>query len=400
MITPALQWGASTASLRGPIVACRPSEREGNAIGAHSGPYALYKAVAMTTGAITAGHRPDLADTEPNVSIGPFPQWRDPYRIVSLDPWGHRVGSDFECQISRGEDIRPTIAVTQGRLRIPEIAAAMVKRRLAADGEILFADGAIYATKISIDPVWWLPGVAARLHTTEEALREGLYRLTGGMFSALVARPEIKVFLPPIAGSTVYLFGDAARLGDPRSSVTCRIHDECNASDVFGSEMCTCRPYLGFGIEQAILAGQKGGIGLIIYNRNEGRALGELVKFLVYNARGKAASGDQPEAYFDRTRRVAGTHDCRLQELAVDTLHWLGITHIDRWISMSNLKRDALSAAGISVGSQFAIPDDLIPAGAHVEIEAKTAGGYFSDSPRRSDHGQTAHRCETALVGS
>ena len=31
----------------------------------------------------------------PTASIGPHPQWSDPDRIVSLDPWGHRVAQDF-----------------------------------------------------------------------------------------------------------------------------------------------------------------------------------------------------------------------------------------------------------------------------------------------------------------
>lgn len=33
--------------------------------------------------------RPDYTNTEPASDIGPFPQWGDPERIVSMDPWGH-----------------------------------------------------------------------------------------------------------------------------------------------------------------------------------------------------------------------------------------------------------------------------------------------------------------------
>lgn len=33
---------------------------------------------------------------------------------------------------------------------------------------------------------------------------------------------------------------------------------ECNGSDVFGSDICTCRPYLTFGIEEAVKEAQKG----------------------------------------------------------------------------------------------------------------------------------------------
>ena len=39
------------------------------------------------------------------------------------------------------------------------------------------------------------------------------------------------------------------------------------------------------GIEECVLAAQQGGAGLIVYNRKEGRALGEVTKFMVYNAR-------------------------------------------------------------------------------------------------------------------
>jgi hypothetical protein len=81
--------------------------------------------------------------------------------------------------------------------------------------------------------------------------------------------------------TVVDLFGDAAKLNDPRTPITCRIHDECNGSDVFGSDICTCRPYLIHGIEECARGAQAGGLGVIIYNRKEGRALGEVTKFLV-----------------------------------------------------------------------------------------------------------------------
>lgn len=45
-----------------------------------------------------------------------------------------------------------------------------------------------------------------------------------------------------------------------------------------GSDICTCRPYLIYGIEEAIRCAQRGGVGLIVYFRKEGRALGEVTK--------------------------------------------------------------------------------------------------------------------------
>ena len=104
------------------------------------------------------------------------------------------------------------------------------------------------------------------------------------------------------------------------------MHDECNGSDVFGSDICTCRPYLAHGIEVCIETAQQGGVGVVVYNRKEGRALGEVTKFLVYNARKRQEGGDRADTYFERTECVAGVQDMRFQELMPDVLHWLGIT--------------------------------------------------------------------------
>lgn len=379
MITtpPAIRWGAATARARGPVVAGLDAGPARNAIGMHAGTYSLYSALAVATGQLSERHRPDLTNTQPSAAIGPFPSWFDPAKIVTFDPWGHRVATDFAQQRRDGLDIRPSIAVTDGQLRMGEIDEALRRGRLYADGRVLTAAGDIRVTKIALEPVWWLPGVAARLGLTEEDLREALYRCTDGMYPALVDNPDRQVFLPPIGGTSVYLFGSASRLGDRATQVTCRVHDECSGSDVFGSDICTCRPYLAFGVEEAIRAAQAGGLGVVIYNRKEGRALGEVVKLLVYNARARSVTGDSADAYFDRTERVAGVCDMRFQSLSTDVLHWLGLKRIDRWISMSNMKADAVSAAGIDIVRQVAIPDDRVPAHADVEITAKRAAGYF-----------------------
>ena len=233
-------------------------------------------------------------------------------------------------------------------------------------------------TKAAIDPVWYLPGIAERFSVTEDKLRRTLFEQTGGMYPELVTRPDISVFLPPIGGITLYIFGDPAALADRKRTLACRVHDECNGSDVFGSDICTCRPYLIHGIAESIREAQKGGAGLIVYNRKEGRALGEVTKFLVYNARKRQPGGDQAATYFERTECVAGVQDARFQQLMPDVLHWLGITRIDRFVSMSNMKYDAITASGIDIVERVPIPDGLIPDDAKVEMEAKKAAGYFT----------------------
>lgn len=153
-------------------------------------------------------------------------------------------------------------------------------------------------------------------------------------------------------------------MSDPNVRLALRVHDECNGSDVFGSDICTCRPYLIFGVEEAVKEAQKGGSGVVIYFRKEGRALGEVTKYLVYNARKRGT--DRASEYFKRTENIAGVKDMRFQALMPDVsitlqsfkfsrvciqfvpadlvlmvtpqtqiLHWLGITKIDRMLSMS-----------------------------------------------------------------
>src|SRR3954447_17044565 len=370
-----IHWGAATARERGPVVGTVNAGADRNAIGAHGGSYALYRALAVSSGALNPIARPDLTNTAPVIEIGPFAQWCNPERIVSLDPWGHRVASDFAQDIAQGLDIRPTIAITKARLTLPELRN---EHAVEPDGTVVHETGDISVIKAAIDPVWYLPGIAARFEVDEDKLRHTLFEQTGGMYPELVTRPDMNVFLPPIGGITLYIFGDPAAIADPKRRLTCRVHDECNGSDVFGSDICTCRPYLVHGIAECVKEAQRGGAGLVVYNRKEGRALGEVTKFLVYNARKRQDGGDQAATYFERTECVAGVQDARFQQLMPDVLHWLGITRIDRFVSMSNMKHDALTGSGIEIGERVPIPDELIPDDAKVEMEAKKAAGYFS----------------------
>lgn len=145
----------------------------------------------------------------------------------------------------------------------------------------------------------------------------------------------------------------------------------------------------------------------------------------VYNARKRQAGGDTAQQYFARTESIAGVQDMRFQELMPDPLHWcapargsprrarapaaslaggcaqltpaparcsparlscprrrLGITKIDRFISMSNMKYDAIVESGIRIVERVDIPEELIPCDAHVEIDAKVFAGYFAGAKK------------------
>ncbi|KAI4172319.1 MAG: hypothetical protein LQ348_006790 [Seirophora lacunosa] len=283
----AMSWGHPDPAKRGPVVVARSQStirrRNGMrlhhygvhshsrwqfqsdayaAIGAHGGSYSVYHALAVASKDLDLGHKADFTNAQPAVSIGPFPQWADVKKIVSLDPFGHMAPWLYNS-IIRDENIniRPTIAVTRAHMKLPELEQSVRAGRLVPDGKIC------------------LNG------TDEGTLRRSLFENTGGSFPELITRGDMKLFLPPIGGLTVYCFGDPARMSDPSVKLALRIHDECNGSDVFGSDICTCRPYLVFGVEEAVKEAQRGGSGVVVYFRKEGRALGEVTKYLVYNAR-------------------------------------------------------------------------------------------------------------------
>ncbi len=389
-----VQWGHGDPQQRGAIVATVTNPNHRNAIGTHSGSYAVYRALAVASGVLDPDHKPDFTNTSPAIAIGPHPSWSDAEKIVSLDPFGAVVGDLYEPLLAEGIDIRPTIAVTRAHIQMPELLEAVRQGRIKEDGEIVKPGGDLVVTKAAVEPVWYLPGVAQRLGVSEENLRYALFEQTGGMFPELVTRFDVKVFLPPIGGITVYIVGDPAAITDPMRPLAVRVHDECNGSDVFGSDICTCRPYLVHGLEECIATAQQGGAGLIVYFRKEGRALGEVTKFLVYNARKRQEGGDRADAYFARTECVAGVQDVRFQELMPDVLHWLGVTRIDRFVSMSDMKYNALVRSGIEIVERVPIPDDLVPLDARVEIEAKKAAGYYTDTvaPLEADLAQVKGR--------
>ncbi|KAJ5647613.1 hypothetical protein N7490_003985 [Penicillium lividum] len=367
-----LEWGKMDPQERGPVLVSRNKKTitHRNAIGAHGGSYSIYNALAIAAGDLPPNFKPTA--------------WGDKKKIVAMDPYGHDTVKHFKKHLDDGLDVRPTIAVTRATMRLAEITDSIREGRLQVDGDIVISkEGDVRVTKAAVEPVWYLPGVAERFGIDEGTLRRTLFEQCGGSFPELITRPDIKVFLPPIGGLTVYIFGSPEKVSDPNVKLALRIHDECNGSDVFQSDICTCRPYLAFGIEEAIKEAQNGGSGLAIYFRKEGRALGEVVKYLVYNARKRG--GDTADKYFARTENIAGVRDMRFQALMPDILHWLGIKKIDRMLSMSNMKYDAIVDSGIPILERIPIPDHMIPSDSRVEIDAKINAGYFTTGKTYTD---------------
>ena len=90
-----MNWGSPEAMERGPVIATVKHGGQRNAIGAHGGGYCIYTALAVAAGELDSSFFPNLANTSPTNSFGPFPSWKDPKKIVTIDPWGHLVTSVF-----------------------------------------------------------------------------------------------------------------------------------------------------------------------------------------------------------------------------------------------------------------------------------------------------------------
>ena len=59
-------------------------------------------------------------------------------------------------------------------------------------------------------------------------MRELLFTETNGSYPELITRTDLKVFLPPTGGLTIYMFGEVSTISDPNVPLTVRVHDECN----------------------------------------------------------------------------------------------------------------------------------------------------------------------------
>ena len=249
--------------------------------------------------------------------------------IVSLDPWGAMVADVFAAELAAGYDIRPTIAVTKAHVILPEIIEAIAEGPPAAPtARSCCAGGAALVTKAAIEPVWYLPGVAQRFGCSETDLRRVLFEETGGMYPG--ARHALATSRCSCRRSAARPSTSSATprdLADPDGRA-----DRPRARRVQRLGRLRLRhlhlPALPHARDRGVhpAARSAAASGLVAYSRKEGRALGEVTKFLVYNARKRQVGGDTADQYFARTECVAGVQDMRFQELMPDVLHWLGIT--------------------------------------------------------------------------
>src|ERR1700710_3077896 len=69
-----IQWGAPSARERGPIIGTVSRPQDRNVIGTHGGSYSVYRALAVSSGALNPIRRPDLPNPPPRQTDRAVPE--------------------------------------------------------------------------------------------------------------------------------------------------------------------------------------------------------------------------------------------------------------------------------------------------------------------------------------
>ena len=142
---------------------------------------------------------------------------------------------------------------------MPELKDAIAAGRLTPDGVNLFDNGDVKVTKAAVDPCGTCQASRSARHPGERPA-PGALRADRRHVPDLVTRPDLRSLPAADRRHDLYFFGDLeARRG--RNEGRLPGARRCNGSDVFGSDICTCRPYLAHGIEICIEMAQQGGSG-------------------------------------------------------------------------------------------------------------------------------------------
>jgi GTP cyclohydrolase II len=148
-------------------------------------------------------------------------------------------------------------------------------------------------------------------------------------------------------------------MGDVKSKPPLvRVHSQCLTGDVFHSLRCDCRQQL----EMALSMIRDLGVGILIYEQQEGRGIGLMAKLQAYEL--QDAGLDTVEA----NERLGFKADHRDFALPAQILNALGVTKV-RLLSNNPEKVEALERAGIEVVER--VPCEVTPS-PHAEEYLKT----------------------------
>jgi 3,4-dihydroxy 2-butanone 4-phosphate synthase/GTP cyclohydrolase II len=182
-------------------------------------------------------------------------------------------------------------------------------------------------------PAWTIERVAEANLPTEF----GLFRIIG--YRSLTSEEEFVVLLKGTPS--------------PHIPTLVRIHSQCLTGDVFHSIKCDCGPQLQRAMEKIAAAG----LGVIVYQQQEGRGIGILNKIRAY------ALQDQGADTIEANLRLGFDVDARDYTQCVEILQELGLKKV-RLMSNNPLKLAALQKAGLEVIER--VPIELAPRGPSV----------------------------------
>lgn len=131
-----------------------------------------------------------------------------------------------------------------------------------------------------------------------------------------------------------------------------RLHSECLTGDILGSLKCDCGPQLDAALEAMAEEASKGGWGVLLYLRQEGRGIGLINKLRAYHLQ------DQGFDTVDANNRLGLPTEARDFPVAARMLDLLGVKAI-RLMTNNPAKVAALQGEGVTVAER--VPHQLPP---------------------------------------
>jgi GTP cyclohydrolase II len=134
-----------------------------------------------------------------------------------------------------------------------------------------------------------------------------------------------------------------------------RLHSECLTGDIFGSLKCDCGPQLDGALAAMVEETDRGGWGILLYLRQEGRGIGLINKMRAYRLQ------DQGFDTLEANRRLGLPEEARDFSIAARMLELLNCGPI-RLMTNNPAKVEALETAGVEIVDRM--PHEL-PANPH-----------------------------------
>jgi len=129
-----------------------------------------------------------------------------------------------------------------------------------------------------------------------------------------------------------------------------RLHSECLTGDMFGSLKCDCGPQLDAALTAMAAEAARGGWGVLLYLRQEGRGIGLINKLRAYRLQ------DQGFDTLEANQRLGLPAEARDFGVAARMLDLLGVRRI-RLMTNNPAKVAAFEAAGVTVAER--VPHQL-----------------------------------------